>query len=247
MFAWAVSREMIPPSVYQAMQTVPGLKKNRSSAREKPPVDAVPDEVIERTLEHLNPTVAAMVRFQRLSGCRPQEVCGIRADEIDRSDPSCWAYRPGRHKGQHHEQDRVIFIGPKGQAILAPFLALGGDGLLFSPKRAEADRAAAKRAGRVTPLYPSHQRRRRASMPKRWPGDRYTRHSYRVAIQRACDRAGVPKWHPHQIRHTAGTAIREAFGIEHSKAVLGHSEISSTLIYAAQDLARAREVARKVG
>src|SRR5262249_19049940 len=79
MIGWAVSQEMIPPSVHQAIQTVAGLKKGRTLAREKPPVEVVPDEVIDRTLEHLNPTVAAMVRLQRLTGMRPQEVCGIRA------------------------------------------------------------------------------------------------------------------------------------------------------------------------
>ena len=38
----------------------------------------------------------------------------------------------------------------------------------------------------------------RRGKPRRAPGPRYTRHSYRVAIQRACRRAGIPLWSPHQ-------------------------------------------------
>ena len=56
----------------------------------------------------------------------------------------------------------------------------------------------------------------------RRPGLKYTRHSYRVAVQRACKRAGIEPWSPRQLRHTRATAIRKAFGLEAAKAVLGH-------------------------
>ena len=35
-----------------------------------------------------------MVRLQRLTGMRPQEVILMRGADIDRSDAECWAYRP---------------------------------------------------------------------------------------------------------------------------------------------------------
>ena len=53
----------------------------------------------------------------------------------------------------------------------------------------------------------------------------YTVGSYRKAIRRACLKANVPIWHPHQLRHTAATNIRCQFGLEVAQAVLGHSEI----------------------
>ena len=34
MFRWAVSVELLPPAVYQALATVPGLKRGRTTARE---------------------------------------------------------------------------------------------------------------------------------------------------------------------------------------------------------------------
>jgi len=58
-----------------------------------------------------------MVRLQRLTGMRPQEVVELRSSDIDMRDPSCWAYRPYRHKGEHHEKDRTVFIGPKAQEV----------------------------------------------------------------------------------------------------------------------------------
>src|SRR5438067_149 len=41
---------------------------------------------------------------------------------------------------------------------------------------------------------------------------KYTRHSYRIAVQWACVRAGVPVWSPNHLRHTRATQIRAAFG-----------------------------------
>ena len=71
--------------------------------------------------------------------------------------------------------------------------------------------------------------------------------SYRKAIRRACLKAGVPIWHPHQLRHTAATSIRSQFGLEVAQAVLGHAELGATQIYAAKNLDAAREVMRDIG
>ena len=78
LFRWAVEQELLPVAVQQALQTVAGLRKGRSAAREAEPVGPVPVEVVEATLPHLSPQVAAMVRLQLLTGARPGEVvaCG---------------------------------------------------------------------------------------------------------------------------------------------------------------------------
>ena len=39
-FKWAVSEQLIPPSVFQALQTVVGLRAGRTDAKEMPPVIA---------------------------------------------------------------------------------------------------------------------------------------------------------------------------------------------------------------
>jgi integrase len=55
------------------------------------------------------------------------------------------------------------------------------------------------------------------------------------------------QWHPHQLRHSAATALRKEYGIETAKILLGHSTLSATLTYAERDLAKALEVMRAVG
>jgi hypothetical protein len=47
MFKWGVSVELLTPSVYQAIATVPGLKAGRTAARETPPILPVAGEVCQ--------------------------------------------------------------------------------------------------------------------------------------------------------------------------------------------------------
>jgi integrase len=70
---------------------------------------------------------------------------------------------------------------------------------------------------------------------------------YRRAISRACALAGVPEWHPHQLRHTAATELRRAYGVEATRIVLGHASLDATEIYAEADVHRARQIAFEVG
>ena len=231
MFAWAAAEELLPAAIHQALKAVPGLREGRSAAREKPPVGPVPDEVIERTLPLLSPTVAAMVRLQRMTGMRPQEVILMRGSDVDRSDREGWVYRPSRHKSQHHGRPRLVFLGPQARGLLGPFLEAAGEGYAFSPRRAEEQRRAELRALRKTPLRPGQPPRRKAR-PKRQPGERYDRGSYRKAIRRACLKLGLPVWFPHQLRHSAAGEFRKRYGLEAAQALLGHSELGTNQIYA---------------
>lgn len=120
-FRWAVSNELAPPSIYQALATVPGLAKGRTPAREPVRVQPVDDATVDATLPHLPPVVADMVRLQRLIGCRPGELVAMRPADID-SSGDVWCYMPAEHKTEHHDRQRQIFIGPRGQDVLRPYL-----------------------------------------------------------------------------------------------------------------------------
>ena len=74
-----------------------------------------------------------------------------------------------------------------------------------------------------------------------------TRCAYCKAITRACQQAGIERWIPHQLRHTAADAVRSEFGLEHAQSVLGHSTANMTEHYAKVGDARAAEVALKIG
>lgn len=55
------------------------------------------------------------------------------------------------------------------------------------------------------------------------------------------------RWHPHQLRHGAATRARAAAGVESAQAVLGHSNLKTTEVYAERSLALAADVARRIG
>ncbi|MEO6808390.1 MAG: site-specific integrase, partial [Isosphaeraceae bacterium] len=246
-FRWAVEHELLPLPVYQALVTVTGLRKDRTAAKERPPVRPVREEHIEAVLPHVSPTVATMIRVQRLTGMRPQEVILMRAVDIDTSDPACWVYRPHRSKGEHHDRDRVVYFGPRCQELLRPYLEHDPGSYMFSPRRAEARRRAELGARRKRPLSPAQQARRPKADPERAPGDLYDGGAYRKAIRRVCKKLGIPIWFPHQLRHSAATEFRRRFGLEASQAVLGHSELGTTQIYAEVDRTAARRVMTEVG
>jgi integrase len=140
-----------------------------------------------------------------------------------------------------------VFIGPRAQEVLLPWLGREPEAYCFRPADAVAARNARCRARRKTPIRAWEAARKPNPEPKRAPGRRYTKDSYRVAIQRACRGAGLPPWSPNQLRHSQATELRKRFGIEAAQAVLGHSELGVTQVYAERDLGRAREVMREVG
>jgi integrase len=269
LFKWALENEMLPPSVLLGLQSVRGLQRGRSKARETEPVRPVSPALVEDTLPFMNRQVAAMVRVQMLTGMRPGEVCIMRGCDLDMTG-SVWLYRPGSdqgevgtHKTAHHGHQRVVAIGPKAQGIIRPFLRLDTRAFLFSPKEAAAERNARRRQERKTPMTPSQAKRKAKLRPERAPGQHYTTSSYAHAIAHACDKADtaahekdksippeqrvIPHWHPHQLRHTAATAIRREYGLDVARVVLGHRSPQITELYAELDVNRAAEVMEKLG
>jgi integrase len=55
------------------------------------------------------------------------------------------------------------------------------------------------------------------------------------------------RWYPHQLRHTAATAIRRQFGLDAARACLGHSSPVVTEVYAELDEVKAADVMGKIG
>lgn len=78
-FKWAASEELVPISVYQALTTVAGLQRGRTTAREPEPVGPVSAAHVDAVLPFLTAPVRAMVELQRLTGMRPGEARRMRA------------------------------------------------------------------------------------------------------------------------------------------------------------------------
>jgi integrase len=262
MFKRAVAEELLPPSAYRALAALPGLRKGRGQGRETEPVSPVADSVVDATLPQLPAVVADMVRLQRLTGCRPGEICLMRPCDVDTSD-EVWSYRPASHKTEHHGRERVIFVGPRAQDVLRPYLLRDKSGYCFVPAESEQERRQLAHERRRTPMScgnrPGTNRKRRR---QRAPGDRYDVHSYRRAIDRGVaklnqqrvkdampgeDPALLEAWSPNQLRHSAATEIRRRFGLEAAQVTLGHSKADVTQVYAERDMTKAVAVMREVG
>jgi len=253
-FRWAVSQELVAPSVYHGLLAVEGLRRGRSKATESKPVKAVSDQVINTVLTYLPPSLQAMVKLHSLTGARSGELCIMRGIDIETTtDGNPWVYRPTKHKTQNHGHERTIFIGPEAQEVLRPYLKADVQGFIFSPAQARMERDAAKRANRKSKVQPS-QINRKKPKPKKKPGDRWNPAAYRRALEYATKLAikhgDLPEgthWFPHQIRHAAATRIRKRFGLDAVRAVLGHRTVVQSAEYAELDANLAFRTVAAVG
>jgi integrase len=240
MFKWAVSRELLPVTVYDSLAKVESIRKGKDERlRETTPVRPVPDEHFWPVVEAAAPQIATMLQVQRLAGMRPDEVTIMRPCDIEQAG-DLWAFRPESHKLDWRDIEKEILLGPKAQSLLEPWLEnRSAEKHLFSPKEV-AEAILAERKKRDT----SKRRKRRRRRP---PGEHYNDDTYRRAVQRICERVGIPSWSPGRLRHNAGTEVRQAFGVEAAQLVLGHRKLSTTEIYAEKNREKYEAIMREVG
>jgi integrase len=245
-FRWGVENELVAPTVLEGLRSVTALKKGRTPAPETLPVQPVLREHVEAVLPHVAKQVACMIQLQLLTGMRPGEVVQMRPGDIDRSGP-VWVYRPIHHKTDYRGIDRLIYLGPAAQELLAPWLSRSPETFCFSPREAEQARHLARRAARRSKVTPSQAARRPRVKPRRAKRDWYDRDSYRRAIEYGIRRAGCPHWHPHQLRHTRATEIRAKFGLDMAQVILGHQTCEVSQVYAQADHQRAVQLMASIG
>lgn len=239
---WGVSQGLVSVSTYQALTTLQGLQAGRCDARESKPVQPVKLTDVDAIRDEIAATLWGAIQFQLATAARPNEALSLRLCDIDRTG-DVWIYTPDSHKTQHHGKSRIIFCGPKAQAVIAEFTTIADpEAYLFAVPGSEGKKA-------------------------------YRRDNYGLAIRRACERAfNMPKelrrlkrdspeelkrqakewrekhvWTPNQLRHTAATEIRKSSDVETAKTILGHSELRTTEIYAERELTRAAEIIGKIG
>lgn len=245
---WAVGEGMVPPAVHEALRCVDPLKRGRTTAPEAKPITCVDARLVAATLRHMTTVLRDMVKFQQLVGCRPGELVVITPGMVDRSE-EVWTITLREHKTAYCGKTRILYVGPKAQSILKPYLLRGSNDPCFSPQESERQRLREKHEARRTPptYGNSPGTNRLARKPRQAPGTSYTSGSYAKAIKYACQRAKLEHWHPNQLRHSAATTIRKEFGIDAASVILGHADCGVTQIYAEQDAAKAIEVARRIG
>ncbi|AQT69206.1 site-specific tyrosine recombinase XerC [Anaerohalosphaera lusitana] len=260
MFKWAVSEQIASPMAYHALGAVDGLRRGYTNAREVEPVRAIDEEYVYKVLPYASDTIAAMIELQLLTGMRPCELTIMRPCDITKKD-DVWHYRPQKHKNSFRGLERIISIGPRGQEILRPFLLKKRTDYCFSPQETENKRRRELTLTRKTPLSCGNRPgTNRKAKPQRAPRDHYDTRSYGQAVKRAINTARreikrqggnpdeeLPKWTPYQLRHTAATKIRKVFNYETAGALLGHSNLSATQIYAERNQGLADMAAQQFG
>jgi integrase len=262
-FTWLVSEELVPAAVGAALRAVVPLRRGKGG-REPPPVLPPDPAAVAATLAELPPVVRAMVEVGRLTGMRPGEVCRMRPRDVS-TDPArpvtlstgqrvaalevggvlMWVYGPPAHKTAHAGKPRVAAIGPKAQAVLTPYLERDPDAYCFSPAESVALWRADQRRRRKSRVQPS-QLARAVAAPRKVPQDKYTKDSFRQAVHRACDRAGVARWNVGQLRHAVADLVSERHDEDTAAAVLGNS-VDVVRVYTLQRIGKAAAVMARVG
>lgn len=229
-FRWAASEELIPSSVWHGLQSVTGLRRGKSAAKESVKRKPVPWSYIADLLPYLSKNIRAMLLLQWYTGARSQSICMATPSQFER-DGEFLIWKP-RHKTENWGEGKVLTVplGPRAQEVVAPFLNGDPSKPMFSPRAIK-----------------KHPRFR----------DRYSSGSYRECIIDVINRVNeqrlplyhpaMPLWSPHQLRHSKGHMVRQNYGLEAAQATLGHDSMSATEIYSERRLDLAKLVARETG
>jgi integrase len=233
LFRWATVNEYVPEGLVHGLEAVDPLRPGQTDAPELDPVTDVADPLVDKTLAVMHRVPRDLIRFIRLVGCRPGEACLIRPCDVDTST-AVWRWTLPKHKNAWRGHGRVVLVGPKAQAVLRPYLKRRPESHCFSPFESERERL-------------QYLGRREVAARLAMCKEHYSVSSLRCAIKRACKRAKVPVWTAMQLRHTAATEAREAFGLDAAQARLGHRTAHITQVYASLSEKRAAEVATALG
>ena len=135
MFRWAVSRQMVGPELVIGLELLP-LQAGRCSGS--------PSRSRRSRSPIWRPSCrTCRWRCGRWWTCSSGPVAGpVRPSDARRRfghdrlrgrRRAVWVYRPAEHKTEHHGQDRVIYLGPKAQAVVRPRLTGKPTAPLFMP------------------------------------------------------------------------------------------------------------------
>ena len=233
MYHWGAEEDHVHPDTWHRLRAVRGLARGKSDARETSPIGPVAEDLFRATLPFMPPAVAAIAEVMWFTGMRPGEAVQMRRRDLDMTGED-WLYVPASHKTECHGKERKIPIGPRARKVLLEFLSLDPNRAIFQPERSRTKKV--KRASANQEATGGASRR-----------GGYTTTSFGRAVRRACERAELPLWTPNQIRHAYASGVREEFGIEAARIMLGHSNTSTTEIYAEISTHKATQIAAQIG
>ena len=156
-FRWGVENELVLETTWRALKVVKSLPKGHEGTFDHEEREPVPDEIVIRTLPFMPPTLRAMVQLQRILGMRPSEIIKMRVGDIDTTRGNgLWYYVPNAYKTARFVGKVVFPLGEPEQKLIAPYIVgEASESAVFSPRTAQNERNAEKRAKRKTTIPPS--------------------------------------------------------------------------------------------
>lgn len=123
MFKRGAALGLVDPAVWHRLKSLSPRDLGIGPVKRKPKPASVED--VEKAIAAADPMMADMLTVHRWTGMRPGELCRLSWAEIDTTAPT-WLYTPVDHKTAHRGAERVIFIGPRAQAVLMKHRGKGG-------------------------------------------------------------------------------------------------------------------------
>ena len=235
-FKWGRTRGLVSKLVWADLSVIEPLKRGEVGDRPERgrPRRGVTLEEVELVAAHCAPQIAAILRIQAICGMRPSEALSLRWSDISKTplpdDPlGCWVYTvPGGGKTHHHGHTARYLLPPAAQSILETFPALPLN-WIFSPAASMHERRTRRRAQRKSKVTPSQAERDRGASLQyadKWGVNEYRRH-----VLRACQKADVAAFTPHEVRHGFATWMANNHSILAASQALNHHHLSTTQRY----------------
>ena len=254
-FAWGVIEGKVDQLHAASLLLVEPPAKGK--VKEKQKRQSVSRAISDKMALHLSPPLRTAIELLWLTTARPSEVLGLQVEDIKRNGSillrsgasldlvkeKVWAAILDKHKTADKGFERVLFFGPRSQAVLSPYL--NRNGYLFKPSEGRSFQLA-ELARILTTTGKGSKKTKKGKDGKRQPGEFYCSHALAKAVSNACMRANVPHFAPYSIRHSAGAAVRDTYGKDAAIVFMGHKPRDVTDGYVGSDLKLAARVAREV-
>lgn len=247
MFKLGVEWELVPVEIYQALAQVQHLNwRTAPTLRNPDKIAPVPVEYFPLIMPHLKPLYQALLKVHIETGMRVKELCSMRWSEITEVEPGVlWCYSPAEHKNSHRGDTRTIYIKQHFIDLMRSVRKP-----LWDADAVWCQRGVGRHAGYSGMISADCYGRAIEGAQKRYNEGRISieagaRTDKKKFKYTSAKRVPMAHWTPLQIRHTYATQVRRTHGLEGAQAVLGHSTIDATQIYAEKRDDLARSIALK--
>jgi len=241
MFKLGVEWELVPIGTYQALACVKHLNwRTAPTLRNPDKIAPVPDGYFALVMPHLKPLYRAVLTVHLATGMRVKELCSMRWSEITEIEPGLWCYAPRAHKNSHRGDPRLIYMKTDLIELMRSVRKP-----LWDKDAVWCQKGVGKSAGYSGMISGDGYARAIEGAQLRYNEGRLSieagaRTDKKKFKYTSAKRVPMTHWTPLQIRHTVATQVRRTHGLEGAQAVLGHSTLDATQIYAEKrdDLAR---------